>query len=64
MDNTIIQRKCQEFLQQLGTPGFIIFSWQKDDQTFGVTYSVHEMPKIPAVKAMIWTLQDFISKNL
>lgn len=59
-----IERKCQEFLKQLGVPGFIVFGWKKQNEEFGVVSSYHEMPKNVAVKAMSWALFDFTNKAL
>jgi len=69
MDNDAIQAKCEQFLHELGIPGFIVFGWQKEataeNQTeFGVVSSFHEMPVNAAVKGMTWALSDFVSKSL
>lgn len=64
LDNDDIQQKCQEFLQQLGVPGFIVFGWQKDDDQFGVVSSFHDIPVNAAVKGLSWALHDFTSKSL
>jgi len=64
MDNQDIQQKCEAFLRELGVPGFIVFGWQKDDQSFGVVSSFHEMPVNAAVKGMTWALNDFAAKSL
>ncbi len=63
-DNEEIQRKCEQFLQDLRIPGFIVFGWQKSDQQFGVVSSFHEMPVNAAVKGMTWALSDFVQKSL
>lgn len=64
LDNDAIQEKCEEFLRQLGIPGFIVFGWQKDNAQFGVVSSFHEMPVNAAVKGMTWALSDFVAKSL
>jgi hypothetical protein len=64
LDNDEIQKKCEEFLRQLGIPGFIVFGWQKGDDTFGVVSSFHETPINAAVKGMTWALTDFVNKSL
>ena len=69
MDNDTIQAKCEQFLRELGIPGFIVFGWQKDPQVegqaeFGVVSSFHQMPVPAAVKGMTWALSDFVSKSL
>ncbi|HVW66546.1 MAG TPA: hypothetical protein VHA78_02325 [Candidatus Peribacteraceae bacterium] len=64
MDNDEIQAKCEQFLRELGVPGFIVFGWQKDDAQFGVVSSFHEMPVPAAVKGMTWALNDFVTKSL
>lgn len=64
MNNDEIQAKCEQFLRELGVPGFIVFGWQKDDAQFGVVSSFHEMPVPAAVKGMTWALNDFVTKSL
>jgi hypothetical protein len=64
MDNDQIQSKCEQFLKELGVPGFIVFGWQKDDAQFGVVSSFFQMPVNAAVKGMTWALNDFTSKSL
>lgn len=64
LDNDAIQLKCEQFLRELGIPGFIVFGWQKADQQFGVVSSFHEMPVNAAVKGMTWALSDFVAKSL
>jgi hypothetical protein len=64
IDNDAIQAKCEQFLQELGVPGFVVFGWQKDNDQFGVVSSFHEMPVNAAVKGMTWALHDFTSKSL
>lgn len=64
MDNAQIQQKCEEFLKQLGVPGFIVFGWQKADQQFGVVSSFHEMPVNAALKGLSWAIHDFTNRLL
>jgi len=64
LDNDAIQIKCEQFLKELGIPGFIVFGWQKTDEQFGVVSSFHEMPVNAAVKGMTWALSDFVAKSL
>ncbi|MBI5155948.1 hypothetical protein HZA45_01595 [Candidatus Peregrinibacteria bacterium] len=63
-DNTEIQAKCEQFLHELGVPGFIVFGWQNADAEFGVVSSFHEMPVNAAVKGVTWVLNDFVNKSL
>lgn len=64
MDHKEIEQKCQDFLQSLGVPGFIVFGWQKDGNEFGVVSSYHQIPSNVAVKAMSWALHDFANRAL
>lgn len=69
IDNNAIQAKCEQFLKELGVPGFIVFGWQKDPEgegqtEFGVVSSFHQMPIPAAVKGMTWALSDFVAKSL
>lgn len=51
-----IEKKCQEFLEGLGVPGFIVFGWQKEPGEFGVVSSYHEIPPPVVVKGIAWAL--------
>lgn len=62
MDTTIIQKKCEEFLQSLGIPGFIVIGLQTDPENTQVVYSLNNMPLKGAVKAMTHTLNDLVSR--
>lgn len=62
--NEEIQKKCEQFLMELGIPGFIVFGWQKDNDQFGVVSSFHQMPVNAAVKGMTWALHDFANRSL
>jgi hypothetical protein len=64
MDSDEIQKKCSDFLAQLGIPGFIVFGWEKPDKQFGFVYSHRQMPPTVAVKGMTWALHDFANKKL
>ncbi len=64
LDNEAIQKKCEQFLQELGIPGFLVFGWQKEDQQFGVVSSFHKVPVNAAVKGMTWALNDFVNRSL
>jgi len=69
MDNPDVQKKCEEFLQSLGVPGFLVFGWKKGSDEegkkaeFGVVSSYHQMPKDAALKGMTWALQDFVQRS-
>ncbi len=63
MSDLEIQKKCEQFLRELGRPGFIVFGWPKTDQEFGVTYSSHEMPPAVVVKALSSVLHDYTQKT-
>jgi hypothetical protein len=62
MDTAQIQKKCEEFLQTLAVPGFIVIGLQTDPENTQVTYSLNKMPLKGAVKAITHTLNDLISK--
>ena len=64
IDNNVIQKKCEDFLRELGVPGFIVFGWQKENNQFGVVSSFHEMPANAAMKGLTWALNDFTNKLL
>lgn len=62
MNPTQIQKKCEEFLQSLSVPGFIVIGLQTDPENTQVTYSLNKMPLKGAVKALTHTLNDLIAK--
>jgi hypothetical protein len=62
MNTSDIQKKCEEFLQTLPMPGFIVIGLQTDAENTQVTYSLNKMPLKGAVKAITHTLNDLISK--
>lgn len=64
MDQEVIQKKCEEFLAQLGVPGFIVFGWKKSNDEFSVVSSYKETPPHAAIKGLSWALNDFINKSL
>lgn len=64
MDDQAIQEKCEQFLKELGRPGFVIFGWPKNNEEFGVTYSCHEMPPQIVVKGIASVLSDYAGKTL
>ncbi len=64
MNNDDIQKKCEEFLASLNIPGFIIFGWKKDDDSFGVVQSYKDVPVNAAIKGISWALNDFIARTL
>lgn len=64
MDRKEIEQKCEQFLQSLGVPGFIVFGWQEADKKFSVVSSAHHMPTNAAIKAITWALHDFVNKAL
>ena len=63
LDNAEIQRKCEEFLKELGIPGFIVFGWQKAGKEFAIVYSTRQTPPNLVVKGVSFVLQE-ISKLL
>lgn len=64
MNSDEVKAKCEQFLKELGVPGFIVFGWQKDGEQFSVVSSFHKMPVNAAVKGMSWALHDFVNKSL
>lgn len=64
MDNDDVQKKIEEFLASLNIPGFIIFGWKKDDDSFGIVQSYKDVPVNAAIKGISWALNDFIARTL
>jgi hypothetical protein len=62
MDTSEIQKKCEEFLQSLPFPGFIVIGLQTEPENTQVTYSLNKMPLKGAVKAITHTLNDLIAR--
>ena len=63
MDDAKIQQLCNEFLQSLGQPGFVVFGRQDNDE-WKVTYSLHEMPLKSAVRGMLSVTDLMVQQNL
>jgi hypothetical protein len=64
MDHSEVQRRCEAFLQSLGSPGFIVFGWQESPEKFTCISSYHEIPAQTAVKGMVWALHELTNKAL
>jgi hypothetical protein len=64
MDNDAIQKKCEQFLQEIDVPGFILFGRQEDDGSCTVTYSVHKMGLKNALLGMLTAVTDLIKRTL
>ncbi|MDO8649523.1 MAG: hypothetical protein Q7R81_07135 [Candidatus Peregrinibacteria bacterium] len=58
MDNAEIQRKCEEFLETLGIPGFVFFGWKKPDNQFGFVYSYRQFPRNIGIQGLEWALKE------
>ena len=63
MDDAKIQQLCNEFLQSLGLPGFVVFGREEGDQ-WKVTYSLHQMPLKSAVRGMLTITDQMVQQNL
>jgi len=62
MNTSDIQKKCEEFLQSLPFPGFIVIGLQTEPENTQIVYSLNKMPLKGAVKALTHTLNDLIGK--
>ena len=62
MDTNAIQKKCEEFLEQLGVPGFIIFGWEQQKDKINFVSSYREMPVKAAMKGLCWALDELATK--
>ena len=62
MDMKKIQEQCNQFLKQIGVPGFIVFGITDGKDKVDVAYSIHQMPTKLLIKSMTSTLNDFIQK--
>ncbi len=56
MDNDVIQKKCEDFLKELGVPGFVVFGWQKEEGQFGVVSTFHQMPVNAAISLNLYPI--------
>jgi len=61
--DAVIQKKVEEFLKNLGVPGFIVFGYKKSDETFQIVSSYNHMPKIAAIKGLSKVLHEFIERE-
>lgn len=64
MNNAEVEKKCQEFLENLGVPGFIVFGWQKSDEQYGFVYANKDAPPPVTLKGLLWAAHDFAQKKL
>ncbi|MFA6259783.1 MAG: hypothetical protein WCX29_04235 [Candidatus Peribacteraceae bacterium] len=64
MDDKEIQQKVEAFLKSLDQPGFIIFGYKKESDTFQIVSSFNQMPKIAAVKGLSKVMNDFVQREL
>lgn len=62
MDMKKIQEQCNQFLQGLGVPGFVIIGIAQDNEKVSMVYSVHKMPTKGLIKSMTKALNDFVQK--
>lgn len=62
MNTSEIQKKCEEFLQSLPYPGFIVIGLQTEPENTQIVYSLNNMPLKGAIKALTHTLNDLIGK--
>jgi len=62
MDSAEIQRQCNEFLQKIGVPGFIVFGLSNGPDKVEVVYAIHDMPVKAVIKGLTGTLNDFIQR--
>ncbi len=58
-----VKKQCQDFLDTLGVPGFIILGWKQPDNTFEVVQSMKEMNPVAYTKGVVWALNE-ATKNL
>jgi hypothetical protein len=64
MEHDAIKKKCQEFLDDLGVPGFVVFGWQQADKKYGVVYVNRKTPPPVTLKGLLWAAHDFARKKL
>ncbi len=63
-NNTEIEKKIEQFLSQLGVPGFVVFGWNGTGDEFQIVSSFKDIPPNAAIKGLSWALHDFINKTL
>jgi hypothetical protein len=64
MNDQEIQKRCEEFLQQIDVPGFILFGRQEDNGECIVTYSLHKITLKSALLGMLSAVTDLIKRTL
>ncbi|MBI1812307.1 hypothetical protein HY285_00450 [Candidatus Peregrinibacteria bacterium] len=64
MQQDDIQKRLDDFLAELGIPGFVIFGWKKSEDEFGVASSYRDVPAPAAIKGVSWALNDLINKTM
>ncbi|MCK5020401.1 MAG: hypothetical protein KAS32_25420 [Candidatus Peribacteraceae bacterium] len=70
MQEDEVRNKCEEFVKSLGMPCFIVFGWEKSEDSgekqkqYGMVSSYHKMPVPAVVKGMTWALTDIVNKSM
>ncbi|MDA1209289.1 MAG: hypothetical protein O2904_04645 [bacterium] len=74
MNEEDVRKKCEEFVQGLGVPCFLVFGWKKEEAeqkvdrkknaAFGMVSSYHKMPSQAVIKGMSWALNDIVNKSM
>jgi hypothetical protein len=63
-DHDSVQQRVEQFLKQLGQPGFIVFGYKTDDNQFAIVSSYNQMPTSAAIKGLSKVLHEFIERTL
>ncbi len=57
-----IHSQCQQFLEKLDAPAFIIIGWKKADEEVEVLQCVKNMHAVEYVKGMVWAMHEVTEK--
>jgi len=63
MTRDFVQKQCQQFLESLGTSGFIVLGWKKEDDTYDIVQSTNGANLIAHTKGLVWALNE-VTKNM
>ena len=64
MDQSELQTRVEQFLQELGMPGFIVFGYMQEEGKCEIVSSYNEMPINVAIKGLSDVVNQLISRTL
>lgn len=57
-----VQTQCQQFIDSLQAPAFIIIGWRKPDDEVDVVQCVKDMNAVEYFKSMSWAIHEVMKE--